>query len=220
MLRQFEIQVIPHGIDTETFRPVDKGSARIALGIPPDRSVVMFGSAFAGDRRKGPDLFMRAIGTAQAGSPKPIHVALMGSWGSSLVPDIESAGCEVTNFDYIDSDRLKAVLYSAADLFVFPSRADNAPLTVLESQACGTPVTAFDVGGVGELVRHGETGVLVPAEDAMAMGRVIAELLGRVDERQRLGEEARRRAVADYTIEETVRRHLDLYRTLARPSAG
>jgi glycosyltransferase involved in cell wall biosynthesis len=60
---------------------------------------------------------------------------------------------------------MKAIAYSAADLFLFPTRADNLPLVLQESMACGTPMISFKVGGVPDLVRPGITGYLANPED-------------------------------------------------------
>ena len=65
----------------------------------------------------------------------------------------------VTAIDIVKDDYLLAAVYSAADLFVHPALADNLPNGVLESLACGTPVVAFDVGGVAEAVRPMEQGI-------------------------------------------------------------
>ncbi len=65
--------------------------------------------------------------------------------------EIEQATEMVTvNLGYISSDRLKSIAYSAADLSLFPTRADNSPLVLLESLACPAPMVSFNIGGVGD----------------------------------------------------------------------
>jgi glycosyltransferase involved in cell wall biosynthesis len=214
MLGHFDIEVIPHGIDTTVFEPVERGAARAALRLPGDRPILLYGAAYVADRRKGPDLLLDALARLPRQLAAEVTVALMGHWGQSLAPRVRAAGCEAVDFGFIESDRLKAVLYSAADLFVFPSRADNSPLTVLESLACGTPVVAFDVGGVPEMVRDGRNGRLVGAEDASGLGAAIAELLADPGSRARLGSEARALVCAENQEALAVRRHLELYESL------
>ena len=212
MLGRFPVTVIPHGIDTDTFRPVGREAARVALGLPREGPVMLFGAAFAGDRRKGPDLFIEALRLLPGDLAARSTVALMGRWGRTLEDQVRAAGCATVDFDYVDSDRLKASLYSAADVFVFPSRADNSPLTVLESLACGTPVVAFDTGGVGELVHDGVNGRLVPPEDPAALARAVAAVVEDPALRDRLGARARADTVTGYSVAEAVRRHVELYR--------
>jgi glycogen synthase len=67
--------------------------------------------------------------------------------------------------------------YAAADLFVLPSLEDNLPNHALEALACGTPVVAFGVGGIPDVVRTGETGRLVPSRDETKMGEAILDLI-------------------------------------------
>src|SRR5205823_10668855 len=70
---------------------------------------------------------------------------------------------------HIRSDRLRSLVYSAADVFVIPSIQENFPLTVLEALACGIPVIGFAVGGIPESVRPGITGLLVPPQDVASL---------------------------------------------------
>jgi glycosyltransferase involved in cell wall biosynthesis len=108
----------------------------------------------------------------------------------------------------------KAELYSAADAFVFPTRADNAPLVIVEALACGTPVVSFDVGGVGEAVRAGETGVVVPPGDVAALTEVLEAT---VHDPGRLGAPraaCRAAAERDHPEALAVARHLALYEEL------
>ena len=69
-------------------------------------------------------------------------------------------GIQIHQLGYVFDDRLKAVVYNAADIYVHPSLADNAPLTVIESLSCGTPVVSFSIDGLPELVIPRKTGWL------------------------------------------------------------
>ena len=88
---------------------------------------------------------------------------LLGEGGETIA---EAVGIPALNLGYVSSDQLKAIAYCAADLFILPTRADNLPLGLLESMACGTPLVSFRVGGVPELVRPGITGYLAEPGDA------------------------------------------------------
>ena len=57
--------------------------------------------------------------------------------------NLKAVGLQNLNLGYVSSDRLKSIAYSAADLFIFPTRADNLPLVLQESMACGTPMVSF-----------------------------------------------------------------------------
>ncbi len=77
--------------------------------------------------------------------------------------------------------------YSAADLFVFPGIGESLGMVFLEAQSCGLPVVALDTAGVPQVVRHGETGLLVPQDSGEAMAAAIEELLKDGEARARMG---------------------------------
>jgi glycosyltransferase involved in cell wall biosynthesis len=107
-------------------------------------------------------------------------------------------------------------LLAAADLFVLSSDSEGLPMSVLEAMAAGLPVVATAVGGIPELVDHGETGLLVPPRDSAALADAIRRTAGDPQLRDRLGEASRRRARDEFSIERCRQRHLELYRALLR----
>ena len=101
-----------------------------------------------------------------------------------------------------------------ADVFLLPTLADNLPNMAIESMACGTPVVAFDVGGVGDAVRHLETGWLAPAGDTEALAAGVRSLLEDAELRERLGRGARAVAEAEYGADLEAKRFAELYEGL------
>ncbi len=67
---------------------------------------------------------------------------------------------------FLKDEYSTVLVYNAIDVFVTPSLADNFPTTVLECQACGTPVVGFEVGGIPEIIKHKENGYLAKYKDA------------------------------------------------------
>jgi glycosyltransferase involved in cell wall biosynthesis len=96
---------------------------------------------------------------------------------------------------------LKAIAFSATDLFIFPTRADNLPLVLQESMACGTPIVSFNIGGVPDLVRPGETGYLAAPEDTADFRHGIIALLEDQTRRHQMAQNCRAIALAEYCIE-------------------
>ncbi len=184
LLSRFPVRRIPNGVDLEAFRP-DPG-ARAALGLD-DRPVVLFSAPDLADRRKGRELLDRALAQVDLEHQLVVH----GDGQGDL-----------------------ARHYAAADLFVLPTLADNLPNAVIESMASGTPVVSFDVGGVGDAVRHLETGWLAPPGDAAALAKGIRTLLGDRELRERLGRRAREVAEQEYSAELEARRFAELYEEL------
>ena len=108
-----------------------------------------------------------------------------------------------------------AVAYAAADVYVHPAIAENLPNAVVESIACGTPVVAFDVGGIPDAVRHLETGYLARPGDPRDLAHGIATLVGDEALRARLAGRCREVAVAEYGREREAQALLDVYTELA-----
>jgi glycosyltransferase involved in cell wall biosynthesis len=130
-----------------------------------------------------------------------------------VLPD---AGIRVRNLGSINAEEQLVQLYRAADLCVVPSRQENLPNMIMETMSCGTPCVAFAVGGVPELVAHGENGYLAHPGDVEDLARGILTLLR--DERQRtvMSQKARNWVEGNVSLERIAARHLDLYRELTR----
>lgn len=210
LLNRFPIHYIPNGIDTETYYPRDRLQCRTELGIAPHRKVLLFVSQSLKDIRKGGDLLLNAIQQLPASLKAEILLITLGENEVSK----ETFGIETLNLGYVDDDSKKVTAFSAADLFVFPTRADNLPLVLQESLACGTPMVSCRIGGVSDLVRPGETGYLAAPEDAEDLSSGIVKLLENDELRDRMRQNCRAIALQDYSIEQQAKRYSQLYSEL------
>lgn len=208
MLNRFPIHHIPYGIDTETYHPLDPEQCRSQLGIPLSKRVLMFGAQSLTDARKGGDLLMKALSSLPESLKAETVLLILGDGGETIS---EAVGMQTMNLGYVSSDRLKSIAYSAADLFVFPTRADNLPLVLQESMACGTPMVSFKIGGVPDLVRPGITGYLAQPEDAQDLCNGIVQLLEDRNLRDRMSQQCRAIALAEYPLELQAQRYIELY---------
>jgi glycosyltransferase involved in cell wall biosynthesis len=208
LVRHWALEVIPNGIDLGLFRPIDRQAAREVLGLPQGEQVVLFSSVDTQAYRKGGTFVAEALRSLKGRTTKPIRLLVVG-WGARQWQ--AAVDMPVIAIDMVKDDHLLAALYSAADLFLHPALADNLPNGVLESLACGTPVVAFDVGGVGEAVRHMQTGYLARYKDAADLGQGIAILLEQADLRQRMGRRSREIAETEYDMGLQAKRFEDLY---------
>jgi glycosyltransferase involved in cell wall biosynthesis len=105
-------------------------------------------------------------------------------------------------------------LMGAFDLFVQPSRWEGFGITLLEAMAAGTPIVATSVGGVPEVVVHGETGLLVPPGSPEELARACAALLRDRDRAARLARAGRARVESRFRIERLAEETAALYREL------
>jgi len=106
-------------------------------------------------------------------------------------------------------------LLQAMDVFVLSSRSEGLSLTLLEAEAAGLPIVATRVGGNPEVVRDGESGLLVPSGEPEPMAAALARLLQDSALRQRWGERGRRLYRDEFTLQAMVRGYERLYRQLA-----
>jgi glycosyltransferase involved in cell wall biosynthesis len=216
MLNRFPIHHIPHGVDIGVYRALDRRQCRSVLGIPENRKVLSF-TAMRMDPndehtyRKGCDLLVESLKALPRSLKSEITLLLVGDGGKWIA---DSVGIDAIDLGYIGSDHLKAVAYSASDLFIFPSRAENMPLVLLESMACGTPMVSFRVGGVGEMVRTGVTGHLAEPENVAEFRDGIIRLLRDDNLRDHIRRRCREVAVNEYDLELQVRRYVELYTSL------
>jgi glycosyltransferase involved in cell wall biosynthesis len=104
-----------------------------------------------------------------------------------------------------------AAVLRGADVLVHPARWEGFGLAVLEAMLCSLPVVATRVSSIPEIVVDGETGLLVPAEDAPALHAALERVLGDADLRMRLGQAGRERARREFSVERMARRTLDVY---------
>lgn len=162
------VEHIPYGVSTGLFQPLPQAECREQLGLDPRRVWLGFSSTWA-STRKGTDIFRDAL--AQ------LDVSQLGvlCWGEKPTHPWPR-GLEVRLRGSIGPEEISRH-YSACDLFVCPSRADNLPNSVLESLACGVPVIGSERGGVPDMARPGTTGWLFDPDSDTACADAIRKAL-------------------------------------------
>lgn len=206
LLSRFARSVIPYGLDVEVFRPRDRRLSREILGIPEGLKVVLFVSN-GSVRLKGFHLLMDALHAIDASAP--LFLLSIGLDSSPVLDRFPSSAIAA-----VKEDGMLSLIYSAADVFVLPSLADNLPNTMLEAMACGTPVVAFDAGGIPDGVRPGVTGLLARTGDVGELRAAILELLENNAKRAEMAANCRKIAVTEYGLELQARRYLQIYESL------
>jgi glycosyltransferase involved in cell wall biosynthesis len=114
-----------------------------------------------------------------------------------------------------DRDTL-ARRYRESDIFALPAREDFSGDVLVQALASGLPIVATNVGGISEMVEHGENGLLVPARDPAALASAIRHLVDQPDLRTRMGRENRANAEARLSWERIVIRYLSIYQGVQR----
>lgn len=207
LLAGCRVEHIPNCIDTDLFRPIDKGVARRILRLPETTPIVMLGATSITDRHKGIDLALDALQRVAANLDGASFVC--AGFGSGRPP--ENPPFPVISLGRLSDQITLTLAYSAADIFVCPSREDNLPNTVLESLACGTPVVGFAVGGIPDMLKHGVNGYLAAPRNMEDFAAGIAVLLGNPDLRRRMGDAGREKVEKDFSFPVIARKHIALY---------
>jgi glycosyltransferase involved in cell wall biosynthesis len=213
LLGRYPVTIIPNGLNTDEFAPRDRQAARDVLGIPQEAAVALFVAGAVTNRRKGLPLLFEALANV-IGIPNMLLVS-MGA-GTSTMNDVVPH----LHLGYIGNDRLRSMVYSAADVFVIPSLQESFGQTVIEAIACGTPVVGFAVGGIPDMVRPGITGLLVSTENVLELRDAISAILQNPVLRAEMSQNCRRIAVAEYSFEIQSRSYIELYRSLIRSAQG
>ncbi len=170
LMRDWPVTVVPNCLDTERWQPLEKSLARQLLGLPSDVPLLLFGAMGGGnDPRKGFDLLLQALAHLRGEMPD-LNLVVFGQLPPRNPPDL---GFPIHYTGHLHDDLSLRALYSAADALVIPSRQDNLPNTGVEALACGTPVVAFNTGGLPDIVDHQQTGYLADAERLSGL-RVLA----------------------------------------------
>lgn len=174
---------------------------------------------------KGVDVLLRAVATlfetARVGDPLPPLRLLVAGEGPQDAA-LRSLAAELGLGDRVallGHRQDVPALLDLADVVALPSRAEGLSLVLLEALVAGRPVVAARAGGMGELVTDGEDGLLVPAEDPLALAAAVRRLLTEPGLAARLSAAARERG-ARYTVPAMIERTLSVYRAVARRTGG
>ena len=213
------VAVVPPGVDLQVYRPDSQRAARRRLGLPPDRSILLFVGRI--QPLKAPDLLIRALALMVERQPSlrgRVTVVVVGGPSGTRTAEPERLHHLAAELGIADlvcfvppvtGSRL-ADFYRAATLTVVPSYSESFGLVALESQACGTPVVAARVGGLRTAVADGISGVLVDGHAPAVYAEVIQELLADDARRARLSAAAVRHA-SKFSWDRTVEGVLEVY---------
>jgi len=204
----FDVRTIHNNINTSDFFPVDKGLARHMLGIDSDRPVVLAGAHSLQSFYKGFDVYLQAIKQLES----DVLFVFFGSLDKQIV---DSLNCEYVNMGFLHDTVSLRLAYSAADVFVAPSKMDAFGKTLAEAMACGTPVVCFNETGPKDIVGHQVTGYKAKPFEASDLRKGIEWVLFRdAADQAKLRQNARARAVRIFDTRVIAKQYIDLYEKL------
>jgi N-acetyl-alpha-D-glucosaminyl L-malate synthase BshA len=204
-----QVQVIPNFINAENYSRVENAGLRKTLA-PRDERLLMHVSNFRpvkritdcirtfAKMREHCDVCARLVMCGD-GPERAEAERLARELG--VANDVLFVGSVPNIRDYL----------SVADVFLLPSESESFGLAALEAMACEVPVIASRVGGLPEVVTHGETGFLAEVGDIEMMARCVTELFSDTEKRRAMGARARQQAVARFNTDRVIPQYIALY---------
>lgn len=202
------IVTIYNGIQVERFATWDQRDAkRAALGWDADEPVIIMVAVLR--RGKGHDVLFEAIPAIRAAVPAAkIKLVGEGELSDSLRAQAAPFGDTV---EFLGQRMDVPNLLGASDVLVLPSWSEALPTVLIEAGAAALPVVATNVGGTAEIVDDGTTGYVVPAGDAAQTAQRLIDLLRSPAEARQMGQRARDRVLAQFSLEQQARQTAALY---------
>ena len=215
LLKNVRIEVIPNGLDTQQYKPIEKSVARSILSLPEDKQLILFGAMSAtSDPNKGFNFLQSALqNLSQSGWGEQVELVV---FGSSQPKNPTELGLKSHYLGRLNDDISLSLVYAAADVFIAPSVQDNLPNTVMESLACGTPCVAFDIGGMPDMIEHQQNGYLAKPFDIDDLARGITWVLEDEERLQKLGSNGREKIEQNFSLEIQAYNYLSVYKDISK----
>lgn len=228
LLREKRIVSIPNCLDLSLFKPIPRETAREILNLEKDKRYILFGAIQAADNaRKGFHLLrdaLKKLVTLGAAGANGNECELL-IFGAKKIEGLHDVPFKTHYWGHLYDEVSVMLLYNAADVMVVPSRQEVFGQTASEALACGTPVAAFGIGGLSDIVDHEQNGYLAGPYDTEELahgimwcleraGSTIGSTIGSTMDSTGLRTKAREKAEKAYGLGRIADRYIELYRSL------
>lgn len=208
-------EVIPNTINLEIFYPMNSDEIQKISNYTKDKEKVhiLFGAKSAEIPYKGFSYLIEILEKIWEENPDfakkvVLHIVGAENNGASVLQRYE---CHY--WGYIREEKMLTAIYNIADIYVYPSIDDNLPNMIMESLACGTPVVAFDTGGITDMVEHKVNGYIAEYKNTEELKEGIFWVYYN-NQGNCLGKRGREKVENNYSYDEIARRHIELYTEL------
>lgn len=207
VLKNKPTHLIYNGIDTQAFIPKNKEECRIKLGLPLDKKIILFISNNGVKTDfKGGGFFLQ-VSKDFLTNDSTTFLCLGGNKNE-----------KVGNINFIQkttNEETLASYFSAADILLYPSLADNFPLIILEAMSCGLPIVTFGTGGIKEAVIDKINGYIAKYEDTEDLVVGIKYVLNlNKNDLQKMSRDSRERVINFFNMDKMITEYLELYESI------
>lgn len=206
--RKFKHEVIHYPIFLNDFFVINKAQARKQLKIE-DKKVILFVAQNLGAKNKGFKYLLEAIRLLNEKYTNLLLFAV-GRGSSTDFNDLSN----YIHYELINSASSLRTFYNAADVFVIPSVDEAFGQTCLEAMACSVPVVGFKSGGISDMIKDGENGLLVRKKDVKELSEAIGYILDNNAIAERMGEKSLEFVSSNFSPEKQAEKYLAIYRKL------
>ena len=212
LIKDKTVQPIHNTLDINIYKPMDQNDVRKMYNLPEDKFLILFVSLSISEERKGFVYLKNSLLHILQKYPSlssQIEILILGKSSSEQFQEIPF---KINQAGRIKDDREVAQYYNAANVFLAPSLEDNLPNTVLESLSCGTPVVAFKVGGIPEMVEHKGNGYLAEVRSFEDFANGIYWMFQNRNQLNDMRLNARNKIVEQFNPQLIANTHLSFYK--------
>ena len=209
-----KIRTIHNPINTDIFKPIEKLNTCKELNLPLDKNLILFSTMELTNERKGFRYLISALKIISKSQPEYLentHIVILGLPGGMDLGEIPFL---VHIFGKITNENKLVDCYNVADIYVTPSLQDNLPNTVIESLSCGTPVVAFNTGGMPDMIEHLKNGYLAKLKSSEDLATGMVTLLSDPKELLKMKEKCRETALEKFNEESIANQYSAYYNEL------
>jgi glycosyltransferase involved in cell wall biosynthesis len=202
-LSRFEKKIIPYGIDYCIYYPKDRTVIKKKFGLK-NKITVLFVAEHLHNPRKGFEFVIELL--KDESILRVAEFLVVGNAHSSeIIKGIKYLGV-------IKSEKEMSEVYNAADIFLLPSKEDNLPNVMMESLACGTPVVAFNIGGIKDMITNGMNGFLADQINTKGLNTALENCIEQIQrfDRTRISTEIKNK----YSLNKQAVSYIDLYKQI------
>jgi len=199
---------IPYAIDTDIFKPGDRKELCTKFSLEENKLYLLFGAVNLKDERKGFQFLKEVFNKGLL----DIEFELL-IFGNDEDDSDSLSQIPHRRLGYFCSEQELSEVYAVADIFLLPSLMDNLPNTAIESIACGTPVAAFDVGGISDIIEHKKEGYLAHPYNISDLAGGIQFILDKANTTT-LSKNCREKALQVFCEQTIANQHIQLYQAL------